>query len=50
MSSVVIRESGAGGRSFERWKTMLREGTEQLADLQKTVTHRLAEVLSHGLK
>ncbi|EYB68133.1 DNA damage repair protein [Deinococcus phoenicis] len=50
VSSAVVRESGRDARSLDRWKAMLREGTEQLDDLQKTVTRMLAEILSHGLK
>lgn len=50
VSSVVVRDSGREARSLERWRAMGREGAEQLAELQKTVTRSLADILSHGLK
>lgn len=50
VSSVVVRETGRESRNLDRWKVMLREGTEGLDDLQKTATRRLADVLSHGLR
>ncbi|ADV65945.1 hypothetical protein [Deinococcus maricopensis] len=48
--STVLRATGRDARDFDHWKTMLREGVEQLDVLQKTTTRQLAEILSHGLK
>ncbi|KEF34233.1 MULTISPECIES: hypothetical protein [Deinococcus] len=50
VSSAVLRVQGAEGRSLERWRAMLREGTEQLDALQRAGTKRLAAVLSSGLR
>ena len=50
VSSAVLRVQGAEGRSLDRWKALLREGTEQLDDLQRAGTKRLAAVLSGGLR
>lgn len=48
--STVVRASGAEARDYDRWKAMVREATQQLDELQKSVTRGLAEVLRHGLK
>ncbi|GGJ70461.1 DNA repair protein [Deinococcus aquiradiocola] len=50
VSSAVVRQSGEDARSLERWKAMLREGTDTLDELQKSGTRRLAAVLSSGLR
>ncbi|GBF07852.1 DNA repair protein PprA [Deinococcus aerius] len=50
VSSAVVRESGRDARSLDRWKAMLREGTEGLDEMQRAATRRLADVLSHGLR
>ncbi|MDL2344796.1 DNA repair protein [Deinococcus sp. MIMF12] len=50
VSSAVLRAQGAEGRSLDRWKALLREGAEQLDELQRAGTKRLAAVLSGGLR
>ncbi|MCP2014605.1 hypothetical protein L1280_001756 [Deinococcus sp. HSC-46F16] len=50
VSSAVLRVQGTEARSLDRWKAMLREGAEQLDDLQRAGTKRLASVLSGGLR
>ncbi|MPY66391.1 DNA repair protein [Deinococcus sp. SDU3-2] len=50
VSSAVLRVQGTEARSLDRWKALLREGAEQLDDLQRAGTKRLATVLSGGLR
>ncbi|WP_104992471.1 DNA repair protein [Deinococcus sp. NW-56] len=50
VSSAVLRVQGAEGRSLDRWKALLREAAEQLDELQRAGTKRLAAVLSGGLR
>ena len=50
VSSAIVRQSGKEGRSLDRWKAMLREGSDTLDELQKVATKRMATVLSSGLR
>jgi hypothetical protein len=48
--SAVVRAAGREGREFDRWKAMVRESLDQLDELQRVTTARVAEILRHGLR
>ncbi|AFZ67756.1 hypothetical protein [Deinococcus peraridilitoris] len=48
--STVVRMTGGAQREFDQWRSMVREGLDQLDELQKTTTRHLTEILRHGLK